>query len=384
MEFAEHLTIKDIITEGANSFSYSTKRRRADILEVVRGSAEMQKVVIRAYNRKKERQQDDRQGRFKRARLEFAAHDGDSTTDSDFLNNPDETVKEQALARFIDRTGNYRTHQASCISCAQEHFIDEMNHVYLDEIPHRHLLTPVYRHPAQKLVAGMLLYTPGIFTADDRQSGGICSNCLDDLQAGNIPVLSLVNGLWVGEVPDELQILNLPERLLVGLYFPAVYVIKLYPQQKGAKHWDPAALNSGVRGNVSTYQLNTPDIAAMIEGKLLPHPPALLAATIAISIIGPNNLPVKSLPSFLSVNRSRVRNALLFLKKENHLYSDIIISEEKLRLLPEDGLPSELLTVIKYSNQQILLEREREGYVIGDDDAGNNSTDRHAELLTLS
>ncbi|KAG2094018.1 uncharacterized protein F5147DRAFT_779119 [Suillus discolor] len=56
MEFAEHLTIKDIITEGGpNSFSYSAKRRRADILEVVQGSAEMQKVIIRAYNRKKER-----------------------------------------------------------------------------------------------------------------------------------------------------------------------------------------------------------------------------------------------------------------------------------------------------------------------------------------
>jgi hypothetical protein len=68
-------------------------------------------------------------------------------------------------------------------------------------------------------------------------------------------------------------------------------------------------LNNGVRGNVSTHQLNTTDIGAMIEGDLLPHRPALLAATIGITVVGPKNLPVKSLLSLLSVNRkSRVDN----------------------------------------------------------------------------
>ncbi|KAG0696107.1 hypothetical protein DFH29DRAFT_813375 [Suillus ampliporus] len=216
----------------------------------------------------------------------------------------------------------------------------------------------------------MLLYTPPISQSDEGAYGPMCSDCLEDLRVDKIPILSLVNGLWIGEVPDELSILNLPECLLLGLYFPAVYVIKLYPQQKGAKYWDTTSLNS----NVSTYQLNTPDIATMIEGNLLPHRPALLAATIGITIIGPKNLPVKSLPPFLTVNCSRVRNALLFLKKENHLYADIVISEDNLQLLPEDGLPTELLDVVKHSDQQHLVEQEQEGYVIGDDDADENGT----------
>ncbi|KAG0693312.1 hypothetical protein DFH29DRAFT_765681, partial [Suillus ampliporus] len=55
---------------------------------------------------------------------------------------------------------------------------------------------------------------------------------------------------------------------------------------------------------------------------------SLLAATIGITIIGPKNLPVKSLPPFLTINCTRVRNALLFLKKENHLYADIVISKD--------------------------------------------------------
>ncbi|KAG2033150.1 hypothetical protein BDR03DRAFT_872689, partial [Suillus americanus] len=130
----------------------------------------------------------------------------------------------------------------------------------------------------------------------------ICDDCLEDLQVGNVPLLSLVNGLWVGPVPDVLSVLNSPEQLLVTLYVPAIYVLKLYPQHKGAKQWDSMSLNSGVQGNMSTYQLNTPDIARMVEGDLMPHKPALLAATIAITIIGPTKLPVKSLPSILTVS----------------------------------------------------------------------------------
>ncbi|KAG2144933.1 hypothetical protein BD769DRAFT_1661072 [Suillus cothurnatus] len=99
------------------------------------------------------------------------------------------------------------------------------------------------------------------------------------------------------------------------------------------------------------YQLNTLDIT-----------------TISITIVGAKNLPVKSLPSLLSVNCNRVKDTLLFLKKENHLYSDIIILEDNLCLLSEDSLPPELFTIIKHSDQCELLEQEQEEYIIEDDD----------------
>jgi hypothetical protein len=128
------------------------------------------------------------------------------------------------------------------------------------------------------------------------------------------------------------------------------------------------SLNSGVRGNVSTYQLNTPDVARMIEGDLMPHKPAILAAMVAITIIGPSKLPVKSLPSLLSVSRHRIKAALLFLKCENHLYRNVVISDANLLLLLEDGVPEDLLSVVKYSDEQSLLAQEQEGYIVGDDD----------------
>ncbi|KAG2366208.1 hypothetical protein BDR07DRAFT_1257636, partial [Suillus spraguei] len=58
---------------------------------------------------------------------------------------------------------------------------------------------------------------------------------------------------------------------------------------------------------------------------LMPHKPAILAVTVAVTIIGPSKLPVKSLPSFLTVSRYHIKAALSFLKRENHLYRNIVI-----------------------------------------------------------
>jgi hypothetical protein len=40
------------------------------------------------------------------------------------------------------------------------------------------------------------------------------------------PALSLANGMWIGEVPLELSVLTLPERILVAHYFPAAHIVK--------------------------------------------------------------------------------------------------------------------------------------------------------------
>jgi hypothetical protein len=112
----------------------------------------------------------------------------------------------------------------------------------------------------------------------------------------------------------------------------------------------------------------------MIEGRLLPCHPALLAATISISIIGPKNLPIQSLPSFLTVHHGHVKDTLQFLKEEHELYQEVVISEEQMNLLPEGGIPSELLSIIKYSGDTQLLEEERAGYAVEDEDEDGNNT----------
>ncbi|KAG2744970.1 hypothetical protein P692DRAFT_201673982, partial [Suillus brevipes Sb2] len=173
-------------------------------------------------------------------------------------------------------------------------------------------------------------------------TGQTCSKCICALRNSKKPPWSLANGLWIGDIPLELASLTIPERLLVALHFPSAYIVKLFPKKKGAKFWDVASFNNGVRGNVSTYRLNVTDIADMVNPKSLPPHPAILASTIGVTIVGPKNFPEHSIPQILSVNRARVHGALCFLKRENPLYAGVSISEEHLSNLPEDGIPHEI------------------------------------------
>ncbi|KAG1823893.1 uncharacterized protein BJ212DRAFT_1476746 [Suillus subaureus] len=45
-----------------------------------------------------------------------------------------------------------------------------------------------------------------------------------------------------------------------------------------------------------------------------------------------------------------------------------MILDANLSLLLEDGVPEDLLSVVKYSDEQYLLEQEQAGYIVGDDD----------------
>ena len=196
----------------------------------------------------------------------------------------------------------------------------------------------------------------------------MCHDCMQDLKMGKKPKFSLANEMWIGEVPFELSVLTIPEKIVIARYFPVAYVVKLFPKRKGARFWNPAGLNSGVRGNISTYRLNTEDIADMIDPKIMPPTSRILAATIGITIIGPQGLPEKSMPGFLRIRRARVRAALMWLKLHNPLYSNVEISDETLNQYPEDGIPREILSIVKYSDDLERLDAERAGYVVEDDD----------------
>lgn len=135
-QLAEYLTMKDIISEaGPNLLSYASKHRRANLLQAVRESPALQEVVIRAFHRKQSRQEEQRETQLKKACLNDTALENELQDDSSLFNNPEDKVKKNALAQFIDRTGNFHTRQSTCLSCAREDFVDNMEGVYLDEIP---------------------------------------------------------------------------------------------------------------------------------------------------------------------------------------------------------------------------------------------------------
>ena len=107
----------------------------------------------------------------------------------------------------------------------------------------------------------------------------VCSSCADALKHHTMPALSLANGVSIGDIPLILWVLTLPGRILVACYFPAAYIVKLYPMKRGARSWSVHGLHSGLQGNVSTYCLNTDDIVAMTDTQIMPLSSAILAAT---------------------------------------------------------------------------------------------------------
>lgn len=95
----------------------------------------------------------------------------------------------------------------------------------------------------------------------------------------------------------------------------------------------------------------------------MPHRSAILSQVIGVTFVGPKGLPLHGLPGILRVRRWRIREALIWLKINNLLYSDIKISEERLADLPEDGIPEEILLTTRISTDVESLNHEEETYI---------------------
>jgi hypothetical protein len=295
--------------------------------------------------------------------------------ETNFMAPVDQETVECCINDFIDATGNVALARKVCMVCAREVWARQADRWSVDDLPNGFLLVPRERHPAQLLTKGMLLEQATMEMDKGIMHGDVCHDCLKSLKRCKMPPLSLANDMWIGAIPTELKVLTLPERILVSRYFPAAYIVKLFPKRKGAKYWPKSGLNSGVKGNVSTYKLNTEDIADMVDTNVMPPPAKIMASTIGVTIIGPKDLPERTMPHFLRVRRDRIRDALLWLKNNNLLYANITISEPHLNQLPEDGIPQEILSCVHCSEDTEQLEKERAGYVVDDDDAMEEMTD---------
>lgn len=134
-------------------------------------------------------------------------------------------------------------------------------------------------------------------------------------------------------------------------------------------------LQRAMRGNVTTYELNQHDIMSMVEGRLMPRRPAILASLIAITFIGHGRLTKDQILPTFRVHRRVVQNALRWLKNNNpDYYGDIKIDEEHLGCLPEDDVPEELMSVIRHSDDTGMVEQENDTYVAGDTESTEEET----------
>ncbi|KAG8728401.1 hypothetical protein FRC10_005011, partial [Ceratobasidium sp. 414] len=126
----------------------------------------------------------------------------------------------------------------------------------------------------------------------------------------------------------------------------------------------------------------------MVSGKLLPRPLAILSSTIAVTMIGPGNIPPNWLKRTFRVRREAVLAAILCLKFTtcHPAYAEMEISDSLLDDLPVDGIPLDIFASIRREPDPNVAQQEAESYLHNEaageaahpttasDDPGNPST----------
>lgn len=258
----------------------------------------------------------------KAARMDFEEGQPCMATDgaidrSSFLQLPSTEEVQQIYQAFYSATGTEALRSATCGVCARETGIDDggIQNMKLTDIPNPSRLRPKKAHVMHPLVNDMLLEPAAIHKDTEHTTVDICRQCIGQLRkpGDSPPRFSLANQLWIGECPWVLQRLTFPEQLLIALLYLRVYVFKLFPKRHGAVR-DVSSLQNAMRGNVCTFDHNIEAISTMVEGHLMPRPPAR-----------------NWIRSTFRVRRQAVREALQWLKENNpKYYGGIQISSERL------------------------------------------------------
>ena len=194
---------------------------------------------------------------------------------------------------------------------------------------------PEYVHPVD-LDAGLtteLLLSPG---GVDRDEIVCCNKCFNCLKSNKLPVYSIANNFQIGKTPPELSDLTLPEKLLISKCRPKMYVVKLRSIA------GPQAQQKGLKGNTITFPQDVVKMAST-----LPANPDILADHIRVIFVGKSTPTSDMLKKILTVRRDKVYHALSFLRANNPVYADVVISNQVLANLPTDDVPTQLMQTLE-------------------------------------
>ena len=166
----------------------------------------------------------------------------------------------------------------------------------------------------------------------------ICNECISFLEKKVMPPMALANGLWVGNVPKELSDLTFVERLLVSRVRSNRCIVHVL---KGG--WK-------MRANAIVFPNPVPKLC-----NILPPPMEELDEVIAFMFTGvaqPTAEDMKRTP--MLARRRYISAALEWLKINHSDYADVQISQENLKLYPEEGPP----VIIDYRSSVVNKHKE--------------------------
>ncbi|EMD31577.1 hypothetical protein CERSUDRAFT_78030 [Gelatoporia subvermispora B] len=294
----------------------------------------------------------------------------------EFMKPPTESEVLNCYRAFYEATSNAAVEMAVCAVCAREVDVrsDGVTCIPLAQLPHSSRLIPRIPHPAHDLYEGKLLQPEGVISEHGILKVKACRECMESLRKGgqDPPKHSLANGLWLGKVPWQLQVLTVPEQMLIALLYPRVFVFKLFPKNLCGGH-NAETLQRAMRGNVSTYELDIEGISSMVQGHLMPWPPAILASVISVTFIGLGELPRRWLRSTFRVQCRVIYDALCWLKTNNpKYYGNIEIDNTRIQDLPEDDVPVEIWNTVRQSTDTGMVLQESDGYIPADQGPDSN------------
>ena len=151
----------------------------------------------------------------------------------------------------------------------------------------------------------------------------VCPLCMESLDKKKVPTLALANGLWVGDIPNELQNLTYAEQLLIARVRHNRCIVRV---------------SSGMfkmQANAISFSNPMPKIY-----NVLPPPIEEMDEVLAFIYTGPCK-PTKAdfQRTPLLVRRLKVSKALHWLKLNHIDYYDCEISDKNLASYPEEGPP---------------------------------------------
>ena len=157
----------------------------------------------------------------------------------------------------------------------------------------------------------------------DNSCSYLCMDCLKLLRRRKIPLLSLANGNWIGNVPTQLSDLSYAEKLLIARVRPNYCVVRV---------------ESGMH-KMHANAVLVPNPTAKIYEKLPPHRDDLdnVMAFVYTGPTHPTQVDLRRTP-FL-VRRRKITAALEWLKLNHCDYFDLDISEDNLNSYKEEEIP---------------------------------------------
>ena len=301
-------------------------------------------VEVKVKKRKKERERKRAQRRMMTSpeREQTRANDRNrkenERCESDQSNTPfppvvtEEQIKH-CIKSYIQATSSSVLKETACGICAG--LTNKFEILHINEIPSRELLhkdsnrgqtnLPEYIHE------DLLLYLDAV----NNDMVNCCSTCLSKLRKGKIPPLSIANNMQIGKTPDELCGLTLPEKLLISVYRPKMYVTT-FRSIAG-----PGTGQRGLKGNTITFPQDVVGVS-----KKLPPRMDLLSEIIKVIFIGPRAPSKDTIKKVFTVRRIKIDGALSFLQANHPLYREVeMISTDH---LPEDDVPEEIWKMVSH------------------------------------